>query len=62
MTRFDYELLEIQARREYLETVASEYNLNPEQVFFLAELYHAEENFDGLLCALNECEQLKQED
>jgi len=55
MTRTIYEELGTQDRREYLETVADEYGLDPQAVFFLAELYRAEKDFDGLICALQDC-------
>jgi len=55
MTRTNFESLSVTDRREYLETVAKEYGLDPQAVFFLAELYRAENDFDGLICALQDC-------
>lgn len=55
MTRKQFETANLKERREYLENIADEYGLDPVTVSFYAELYRAEHDFDGLICALQDC-------
>jgi len=41
-------------RREYLESLALDYNRSKEEVFVIAELLGASEDFDGLISHLND--------
>ena len=58
MTITIYEEHGAKNRREYLQNLAEEYGLDESIVFSIAELYGASEDFDGLICALQDCEAL----
>jgi len=43
-------------RRAYLQDLALEYSINEQVVFFLADMLGPSEDFDGLICALEDFE------
>ena len=45
-------------RREYLESLAVEYDVDEDVVFALASFLGANEDFDGLITSLEDCDYL----
>ena len=43
-------------RRDYLECIADDYGIDTQRVFALATILGADEDFDGLICALEDIE------
>ncbi len=58
MTQTIYEAHGFKNRSAYLENLAEEYGLDLFTVVSVAEMYGAAEDFDGLICALQDCEVL----
>ncbi len=50
-------------RRDYLDTMAADYGLDPTTVYALAGVLGPNEDFDGLICALEDAaDELARED
>lgn len=54
-----YEMNGYKTRKDYLNCLADDFGVNRSTVYMLAELLGESEDFDGLVCAVEEAEMME---